>query len=79
VDSIYSLKKQKSQSKRYNAATQPSTKHPRLTFDVRADRMKGLEEEVRNIKERISYKEKRKHKVIEKENLLDIPDSNLLD
>ena len=59
VDSIYSFKKGRSRSKRQSAAAQPPTKRPKLTFDVRADHMKRLEEEIKNIKERISYKEKR--------------------
>ena len=39
---------------------QSASKRPRLSIDARADHMKALEEEITNIKDRISYKEKRR-------------------
>lgn len=61
VDQTYAFKKGKSRSKKYSTdSDQSASKRPRLSFDARADRMKALEEEVKNIKERISYKEKRR-------------------
>ena len=58
VGQTYSFKKGKSRSKKY-CTSQPVFKRPKLSFDARVDRMKELEEEVKNIKDRISYKEKR--------------------
>jgi len=61
VDITYSFKKGKSRSKKYcEAVESTTTKRPRLTFDARVERMKRLGEDVQNIKERISYKEKRR-------------------
>ncbi|XP_065907720.1 uncharacterized protein [Dysidea avara] len=61
VNSSYSFKKGKSRSNKYCGAVESTaTKQPRLTFDARVERMKRLEEDIQNLKERISYKEKRR-------------------
>jgi len=58
VDRIYSFKKGRSRSKKY-CTNQPVSKRPKLSFDARVERMKALEEEIKNVKDQISYKEKR--------------------
>ncbi|XP_065918714.1 uncharacterized protein [Dysidea avara] len=61
VNSSYSFKKGKSRSNKYCGAVESTaTKRPRLTFDARVERTKRLEEDIQNLKERISYKEKRR-------------------
>jgi len=56
VDATYSFKKGKICSKKYcEVVESTTTKRPRLTFDARVERW--LEEDMQNIKEKISYKE----------------------
>ena len=64
ADATYSFKKGKSRSKKYCEAVEPTTaKRSILTFDTRVESMKRLEEGMQNMKERISYKEKRRQMV----------------
>ena len=58
VDETYQFKKGKSRSKRYNP-TLPPPKRKKITQDIRLAKMKTLEDDLKNIKERTSYKEKR--------------------
>lgn len=58
-DETYQFKKGKSRSKRYNP-TPPSPKRKKMNQDARLARMKTLEDDIKNIKDRVSYKEKRR-------------------
>ena len=59
VDKTYQFKKGKSRSKRHNP---PSglPKRQKVSKTTRLERMKHIEDDIRNIKERIAYKEKRR-------------------
>ena len=59
VDETYQFKKGKSRSKRHNP---PSglPKRQKVSKTIRLERMKHIEDDIRNIKERIAYKEKRR-------------------
>lgn len=59
VDSTYSFKKGKSRSKKYLTSSS-APKRCKLNKEYREQRMKGLEDELQNIRERIEYKEKRR-------------------
>ena len=61
VDSSYKFKKGKSRSKRYLAESNTSVpKRRKLSQEFRESRMKEIEDEIKVINERISYKEKRR-------------------
>lgn len=63
VNKTYQFKKGKSRSKRLAIEGDPGSSKPKrkkLTKDFRVQRMKTIEEEVKHLKERMSYKEKRR-------------------
>lgn len=61
VDETYEFKKGKSRSKRYNPTSPlPIAKRKKVNQAARLARMNTLEDDIKNIKERIPYKEKRR-------------------
>lgn len=59
VDSTYSFKKGKSRAKKYLTLTS-APKRRKLNKEYREQRMKELQEELQNVRERVEYKEKRR-------------------
>ena len=71
VNKTYQFKKGKSRSKRHIAQSDPGSSKPKrkkLTKDFRLERMKAVEEEVKHLKERMSYKEKRRQMAEDQKN-----------
>ena len=60
VNETYDFKKGKSRSKRYAPAVQSTSKRPKLDQTARLARMSVLEQDIKNIEDRISYKQKRR-------------------
>ena len=58
VNESYQFKKGKSRSKRYGEPSLP--KRQKMNQSARLERMKTLEDDIKNIKERISFKQKRR-------------------
>ena len=59
VDSTYSFKKGKSRAKKYLTLSS-APKRRKLNKEYREQRMKELQEELQNVRERVEYKEKRR-------------------
>lgn len=60
VDSTYTFKKGKSRSKKFMTSGPAPAKRRKLNKEYREHRMKELEDELKNVSERIAYKEKRR-------------------
>lgn len=60
VDITYQFKKGKSRSKRCTPSEPQSAKRAKLSHDLREERIKVIQEELTNLKERLSYKHKRR-------------------
>ena len=63
VNKTYQFKKGKSHSKRHSVQSDPGglkPKRKKLNRDFRIERMKTVEEEIKHLKERMTYKEKRR-------------------
>ena len=60
VDSTYTFKKGKSRSKKFMTSGPAPVKRRKLNKEYREHRMKELEDELKNVSERIAYKEKRR-------------------
>ena len=60
VNESYLFKKGKSRSKKYNSDTSTMAKRKKSNHSARLERMKALEEDIKGIDDRLSYKEKRR-------------------